>query len=330
MRRHANLSIFVPHIGCPCRCVFCDQRSISGESEAPTGERVEALCREFLPERGEGVEIAFFGGSFTAVDKGYMTELLSAAYPFVRRGRAEGIRISTRPDAIDGEILDILGRYGVTAVELGAQSMSDEVLLKNRRGHTAEDVERASALIKRAGFSLGLQMMVGMYGEREPLEGALYTAKRIAELRPDTVRIYPTLIVAGTELERLYRSGEYTPLGVDEAVDICARLIPVFDAVGARIIRLGLHADRSIADNCVAGPFHPAFGERCYSRVMREKIEDGLAGAAAATVYVNPSQLSAAIGNRRENIEYFGSRGISLSIKADPEVERDSVRIERG
>ncbi len=330
MKHHANLSVFVPHVGCPCRCVFCDQRSISGEQSLPTGASVDALCREFLPGAGEGrdVEIAFFGGSFTAVERGYMTELLAAAYPFVREGRAAGIRLSTRPDAVDPEVLDILKGFGVAAIELGAQSMSDEVLSENRRGHTAGDVVRASRLIKERGFSLGLQMMVGMYGECDPRAGALATAHSLAALRPDTIRIYPTLVVAGTELHSLWLEGRYRPLETDEAADICAEIIPIFEAAGARIIRLGLHGDRSIAESCAAGPFHPAFGEKCYSRVWRKRVEGALGGRRSATVFVSPSRLSVAIGNGRENIGYFRARGVELTVRQDPNLAGDEFRLD--
>ena len=178
MTKHKNLSIFVPHAGCPNQCSFCDQRSISGTQNPPTAEEVSALCDEFLPkEKGDDYEIAFFGGSFTAIDREYMLQLLKAAYPFVQQGRAAGIRISTRPDCISTEILDILKQYGVTSIELGAQSMQDDVLKVNLRGHTEEDVVKASCLIKQYGFSLGLQMMTGLYGQKNYMEYALDTAE---------------------------------------------------------------------------------------------------------------------------------------------------------
>ncbi|WP_308753821.1 radical SAM protein, partial [uncultured Anaerotruncus sp.] len=177
--RHANLAVFVPHAGCPRRCSFCSQKSISGAREAPTGESVSALCAESarsLAGADTDAEIAFFGGSFTAIDRAYMLELLEAAAPFVG-GAFRGIRVSTRPDAVDGEVLDLLRRYGVTAVELGAQSMDDGVLMKNRRGHTAADVERAARLVREAGFELGLQMMTGLYGSDEARD--FRTAERL-------------------------------------------------------------------------------------------------------------------------------------------------------
>ena len=199
--KHANVSVFVPHAGCPHQCSFCDQRAISGARDAPDGAAVAALCaraeRE-LAQKGRTAQIAFFGGSFTAVSRPYMIELLEAARPFLGRGVFTGVRVSTRPDCIDDETLDTLTRYGVTAVELGAQSMDDAVLSKNGRGHTADDTNRASALVRAHGLELGLQMMTGLYGANEASD--LMSARLIAALMPATVRVYPTLVLEGTRL----------------------------------------------------------------------------------------------------------------------------------
>ena len=210
--KHSNISIFVPHIGCKHQCTFCNQREITGQQYCPGADDVISAAQQAkrdLGERTKNAEIAFFGGSFTAIKRSYMTELLEAAYPFVKDGSFYGIRLSTRPDAIDREVLDILRGYGVTSIELGAQSMDDDVLKMNRRGHTAADVEKASALIKEYGFSLGLQMMTGLYGSSD--EKDRETARRLARLSPETVRIYPTVVMRGTELYGLYSRGEYSP-----------------------------------------------------------------------------------------------------------------------
>lgn len=329
MKRHANLSVFVPHKGCPNQCLFCNQRRISGAVKEPTPDEVTALCERYLPTNGENTEIAFFGGSFTAIDREYMVSLLAAAHEFVKSGRAGGIRISTRPDAIDKEVLGVLSSYGVTAIELGAQSMDDEILRLNKRGHTADDVRKASALIKGAGgFSLGLQMMAGLYGDKNPLETAVNTAREFIKLSPETVRIYPTIVVEDTELCDLYRKGEYIPLSVDEAARITSELLIMFEEKGIKVIRVGLHSDESMTESAVAGPFHPAFGEICYSLVMRRRLEEKLCGrTGAAEVRVNPKDLSKLLGQSKSNVSYFEAKGVKLSVKADESVPQGAVKI---
>ena len=204
--KKGNISIFVPHLGCPCQCSFCNQKTITGQANQPTPQDVDKAVKTALKSKGFDYEIAFFGGSFTAIDREYMISLLKAANKYIKSNEVKGIRISTRPDCIDEEILDLLKEYGVTSIELGAQSMDDEVLLANRRGHTAKDVENASELIKSYGFELGLQMMTGLYKDSE--EKAIKTAEKIIALSPQTVRIYPTVVLKGTYLADLYLSGE--------------------------------------------------------------------------------------------------------------------------
>lgn len=328
--KHANLSIFVPHNGCPNRCVFCNQVNISGQAFEPTGGDVRRLCEAHLAENAaKECEIAFFGGSFTAVRREYMLELLDAAAPFVKSGAAAGIRISTRPDAITPEILDILKERGVTAIELGAQSMDDRVLDLNRRGHRADDVRAASAMIKRCGFSLGLQMMVGMYGESDARAAAEYTANELAALLPDTVRIYPTLVVGDTELFELYAKGVYTPLPLDEAVDITAALLAKFADRNITVIRAGLHADESLRGSVEAGPFHPAFRELCESRIMRGVFERLLTDKPQGdyTVAVAERGESRAIGDKRSNIQFFLQKGYRIKIIGQPGLSRYEAKL---
>ena len=328
--KHANISIFVPHNGCKNRCVFCNQVRISGQAEEPTGEYVAELCSSHLAENADReCEIAFFGGSFTAIRREYMLELLDAAYPFVKSGAAAGIRISTRPDAITPEILEILKSHGVTAIELGAQSMDDRVLRLNRRGHTAADVKGASALIKAGGFSLGLQMMIGLYGEGDSRAAASYTAGELIALKPDTVRIYPTLVVKDTELYDLYQKGEYQQLELDTAVDITANLLLSFKNNNISVIRAGLHSDASLRANQAAGPFHPAFRELCEARIMRGAIDELLCGLPAGgyTVAVAERGESRAVGNRKSNLIYFEQKGYKLTLTARPELSRYEAKL---
>lgn len=318
MKRHANISIFVPHAGCPHRCSFCDQRAISGAVTLPTADAVRTLCETALPAPGEGAktEIAFFGGSFTALEPAYMESLLAAASPFVQAGRAAGIRISTRPDAIDPGRLALLRRYGVTAVELGAQSMSDQVLRLNERGHSAMQVQFAARLIKNAGFSLGLQMMLGLYGETDPVRSARDTALALAALGPDTVRIYPALVLENTRLAQLYRSGAYRPLTVEQAVQATAPLLELFEAKGIRVIRVGLHDEPSLAEKLVAGPYHPAFRQLCEAFLYRQALERLLAGQPAGryTVQLPAGQRSSCAGQKNENLAAFAVKGYELDL----------------
>lgn len=335
MTKHKNLSIFVPHEGCPNQCSFCDQKKISGTQTPPTPKQVTALCDEFLPhteEEGKSYEIAFFGGSFTAIDRDYMLALLQAAYPFVQAGRASGIRCSTRPDAINAEILDILKEYGVTAIELGAQSMQDDVLKVNLRGHSVQDVFDASRLIKQYGFSLGLQMMPGLYGCADYMEYAVDTAEKFIQIMPDTVRIYPTLILKDTLLEKLYQNRMYTPLTVQQAVEICAVLVKMFNEKNIRIIKLGLHADTGMEMGLVAGPYHPALKELVQSRMFLDRFTADLGKRPRGNyiIAVNPRQRSQATGQKKANIQALKQAGYSVTIKEDVTVEYDDYIILEG
>ncbi len=336
MEKHKNLSIFVPHEGCPNQCSFCDQKKISGTQTPPSPDYVRELCDEFLPqdsEKGQSYEIAFFGGSFTAIDRGYMLALLDAAYPYVKEGRAAGIRLSTRPDAIDREILDILKSHGVTAIELGAQSMQDDVLKVNLRGHTVEDVFTASRLIKEYGFSLGLQMMPGLYGQADYMQCAVDTAEKFIRIKPDTVRIYPTLTLKDTLLESLYQKGMYTPLTVQQAVEICAVLVKMFNRENIKIIKLGLHADTGLENSLVAGPYHPAIKELVYSHIMLENFTQDLQKREKGRyiICVNSRKHSQATGQKKANIMALKRLGYDVTIKDDNSLTSDNyIIIEEG
>ena len=332
MQKHKNLSIFVPHQGCPNQCAFCDQRSISGTQTAPSSQEVEALCNQYLPkENGTDYEIAFFGGSFTAIDRGYMTELLKTAHSFVKRGRAMGIRISTRPDCIDMEVLDILKQHGVTSIELGAQAMQDSVLCANLRGHTSADVAKASHLIKQKGFSLGLQMMTGMYGQQDDyMAAAMDTAKQFVALAPDTVRIYPTVTLANTYLEQVFLQGKYTPPSLQQTVDICVKLMDIFDMADIKIIKMGLHADTGLEGKIVAGPYHQAFRELCLAGRCLQKIKKQLTNSECKNyiIKVNPKELSQWKGQKNNNISALENMGYSVRIIADDNIEKGQFNIQ--
>lgn len=321
--KKGNISIFVPHQGCPCACSFCNQKTITGQNELPTAVDVRNAVDTALRKKEYEYEIAFFGGSFTAIDREYMLELLEAAYPYVKSGQVKGIRISTRPDCIDHEVLDILKKYGVTSIELGAQSMDDEVLEANRRGHTAQDICNASELIKEYSFELGLQMMTGLY--KDTAEKSIETAKKIIELAPSTVRIYPTVVLKGTYLAELYLKEEYTPLNADDSAELCAILVPMFENAGIKIIRLGLHSSRDIKENMLAGGFHDSFGELVKSRIMVNKILE--LPPADYQVYVNSRSVSKLKGNKKSNIYLLIERGYNIKIITDNGLDVDELRI---
>ncbi len=321
--KKGNISIFVPHLGCPQQCSFCNQKTITGKQTQPTPQDVRNAVETALKRKGYVYEIAFFGGSFTAIDKQYMAELLSAANEYIDGGRITGIRISTRPDFIDESVLDTLKKYGVTAIELGAQSMDDEVLKANLRGHTSAQVADASRLIKAYGFELGLQMMTGLYLDTD--QKAIQTAEKIIALCPDTVRIYPTVVLKGTYLAQLYDKEIYTPQNVDDAANLCTILVPMFEKAGIKILRLGLHSSPDIKKNMVAGAFHDSFGEIVKSRYMLNKILS--CPPDDYEIFVNSKSLSKLKGNQKRNIYFLMEKGYNIKITVNDRLDVDELRI---
>lgn len=237
------IPIFVPHLGCPNDCTFCNQKSISGQNKQVTAKEVKNIIEEYLKSFKDNniyKEVAFFGGSFTGIEKEKQEELLKAAYEFVKNKKINSIRLSTRPDYIDKEELKLLKKYGVKTIELGVQSTNDYILKKCKRGHTFEDVKKASKLIRRHGFTLGHQMMIGL-PESTKLD-ELNTAKDLAKLKPKIVRLYPVLVIKNTELEKEYLRKEYEPLTVLQAVERCKELYYFFNKKKITVIRMGLQS----------------------------------------------------------------------------------------
>lgn len=305
--RHINIPIFIPHLGCPNTCVFCNQRSISGvrsfdaESVRPI---IEDHLKTCLP--GDEVEIAFFGGSFTGIDRKLMTELLQIAYGYVEKGSVSSVRCSTRPDYIDEEVLSILKKYGVRAVELGIQSTSETVLKSCKRGHDSLCIEMAAKLLLSYGFDFVGQMMIGLPGSTS--ESEIKTAQTIIKLGAVGARIYPTVVFRDTELCLMTEAGIYKPLSVDEAADRSAAVLLRFLKAGVTVIRIGLCANENLDSDKTyyAGPNHPAIGEITINKLYYDLIIEAaskltLNSSDILRVYVSKGSLSKAIGQRGRN-----------------------------
>ena len=322
MAKHKTLAFFIPHRGCPHQCSFCDQRTISGTVHAPEPEEITQTCREMLERSGtlESAEIAFFGGSFTAVEPAYQTALLEAAQPFLGTGKFSGIRISTRPDAVDAAVLERLKAYHVTAVELGAQSMCDRVLRLNARGHDAQAVRTASAMLRQAGFSLGLQQMVGLYGST--LQDEYDTLEQLLACRPETLRIYPTVVLAGTKLAAYCQPGVYPALSQEEVLDYCADALCRCHEVGVRVIRLGLHDTPSLRAGMLAGYFHPAYGELVESRLYLRQLQKAAADCGKPELFVEiaPRTMSKVLGQHGCNRKTLAEQGVTLRVQENAAV----------
>ena len=323
-----NIPVFLPHAGCPHRCLFCDQHSISGTVHTPSPEEVEDYLKESMaqyPHDPAQTEIAFFGGSFTCMDLEYQKAMLELGEQFVRRYGLKGIRLSTRPDGISPGIIRHLLDYPVRAVELGAQSMCDPILEQNRRGHTAADTVQAAKRIRQAGLELGLQMMVGLLGDTA--QTVWETARALADLKPDTVRIYPMVILKGTPAYALWQQGEYPIFSLEEGIRLCAGLLEFFEQRQIRVIKLGLHASRQVEEQYAAGLYHPAFRELCESRLYRQGMFSQISRweVKRGTAYVHPKGLSACIGQKRENIIWLYQRGLEIQVKPDNTLSRGKL-----
>jgi histone acetyltransferase (RNA polymerase elongator complex component) len=327
MAKARILPVFVPHLGCPHHCVFCDQNRITGKERAADAATVRRTVEEAL-RRSPGVrgyQLAFYGGSFTAIPEAAQQELLDAAAPYLRSGVLSSLRLSTRPDAVDARTLERLRKAGVTVIELGAQSLDDEVLRAAGRGHTARQVRIASRAVQDAGFSLILQMMTGLPGQSA--ESAYSTAVEIAALHPDGVRIYPTVIVRGTELYERWKAGTYSEHTVEEAVRQCARIVPVFEEAGIPILRLGLNPTEELSGgDAAAGAYHPALGELVRSRILLDQMERQLDGVPAEGIIhlsVNRKTVSKAVGQHRQNLAQlrrrYRPRSIAIHLTDTPD-----------
>ncbi len=271
------LPFFIPHVGCPHQCVFCNQHGIAGVGQAVTPAQISQEIKKMLQrprDHNRTVQVAFYGGSFTGLDLSYQRNLLGAVSPFIRSGQVQGIRLSTRPDCLDGERISLLLEYGVSLVEIGVQSLAGEVLQASGRGHSPEQVSRAFSLLKESGLRVGGQLMVGLPGDtrRRSIDSCL----GLIVLKPDCVRIYPTLVMVQTPLADLYQAGLFKPWSLTKTVVVVARMKEMLDHESIPVIRMGLQAGESLHENIIAGPYHPAFGELVLSRLFFKQVRRAL------------------------------------------------------
>ncbi|PKP34502.1 MAG: radical SAM protein [Bacteroidetes bacterium HGW-Bacteroidetes-17] len=308
--KNYTIPIFIPELACPFQCLYCDQRKISGKSSIPNEDEVTQIILAHLntiPKQAH-IELGFFGGNFTGIDKTEQEKYLKLVQPYLDSGAIQNIRCSTRPDYINHEVLQLLKKYRVGTIELGAQSMDDEVLKKSKRGHTVADTLNAAKLIREYEINLGLQMMIGLPGDTK--QKAILTARKIIEAGADNTRIYPTLVIKNTKLEEMYHQGRYQPLTMEKAVDWTAAVYKIFEQSEVKVLRIGLHPSEGLLDgsDLVAGPFHPSFRELVLTEIWRKKLSDIKSDSDSITITVNPKELNYAVG-------YYASNKKMLSKK---------------
>lgn len=340
MTKHYIIPIFVPHLGCPNDCVFCNQKSISGQQKMITKEDIENTINFYLnniKDKEAKKEVAFFGGSFTGIDVEKQEEFLQTAYKYIKNNQIDSIRISTRPDYINKPILKMLKKYKVKTIELGVQSANDYVLRQSHRNHTFEDVKKASKLIRWYGFNLGHQMMVGLPDSTKIDE--INTARELIKLKPKIVRIYPVLVIKNTKLEKDYLDEKYKPLTVVQAVETCKEIVPMFMKKGIEVIRIGLQNTDEITDpsikgsEVVAGPYHPAFRQLVeaslwYDNIV-ERIKELNVKVKKVQITVNPKDVNNVVGHKRENVNKLKDMyELDLIVKQEDKIKSGKFELE--
>lgn len=333
------IPIFLPHAGCPHRCVFCNQKSITGIKEKSIStQKLKSRVKAFLKYNGQRrspVEVAFFGGNFLGQKTDTVKDLLMEATKFVSRGEADGIRFSTRPDTVDRQRLELIENYPISTVELGVQSMQDSVLAAARRGHTATDTVNAIKLLKKYHYRIGLQTMVGLPGDDK--YKSFETGRQIVDLEPDFVRIYPTVILKDSALFRWYQSGTYLPLTLGDAVDQVKDLFLLFRNSGIKVIRMGLQASEDFDDNTfiAAGPYHPAFGHLVYSKIFLTAFKCAMneftTGGKQVLIQVARENISKMRGLKNENVEIIKKEyGFeAVQVRSNPGLSPEDIKINR-
>ena len=334
MKKHSNIPIFIPELACPHQCVFCDQEKISGTYSIPQPADVKDIVERYLETIPENrtIDIAFFGGSFTGLSVDLQEQYLKEAFKFIKNRKVSGIRLSTRPDYINEPILELLKKYSVTTIELGAQSTSQEVLNESGRGHTVENIRDASNLICKYGCELGLQMMIGLPGDS--YERSIQTAKDIVSLGACNTRIYPAIVVKHTAMEKLYQSGKYSPLTLEQAVEWTKDIVHIFEENNVSILRMGLHPSDELVTgkSLIAGPFHASFKEMVMTQIWKELIDMELQSINSnfsnnIKITVSDRQIHNAIGYRQTNREQLVSRGYTVRFEQNPSFSQYQLNI---
>lgn len=345
MKKHYIIPIFVPHEGCPHDCVFCNQGRITGEKKelilGPKNKMENKVDRNFVLKTIEEyletinrdnstIEVSFFGGTFTAININKQRELLQVAKEYKEKGIIDYIRLSTRPDYIDNFILTHLKEYMVDIIELGVQSLDEEVLRKSGRGHTAVQVEEASKLIKNYGFILGHQIMIGLPGDN--FDKDIDTTKRSLEMKPDLCRIYPSLIIKDTPMEDMYNNKTYCPYTLDEAIEICEKMYKMYIENNVNVIRVGLQPTDNIAEgkDVIAGPFHPAFRELVESKILNNTIYDKIKDSTGeVNIEIHPNRISKLYAGKKKFFKELESKleNIKINIFLTKDIEINTVNI---
>lgn len=327
---HYIIPVFVPMEGCPHQCVFCNQNKITGFKESVTAETVRNITEEYLSTMDHSkstIEISFFGGTFTAIREEKQRELLEIAKEYKQKGLIDKIRMSTRPDAINEYILSYLKDYDADIIELGVQSLDDDVLLAAGRGHTAEDVRKSSRLIKEYGFTLGHQIMPGL--PKDTFDKDIQTVLKSIDMKPEVVRIYPSLVIKDTPMEIMYSRGEYIPYTLDEAVEISKTLLNMYEKNKIQVIRIGLQPTDTITEgrDVVGGPFHPAFRELVEGSNYSDKIREKLMKKKEGTVKINSKDLSKLYANKKIYFKKLLEEGYNIKVETCDDIERGILSI---
>ena len=330
------IPIFIPFLGCPHDCAFCNQVKITNYKDNINKENTIRQINQYLsyfPKNENLKEIAFFGGSFTGLDEKVMISYLEIALNYKKKGIIDRIRLSTRPDYINNSILDILKKYEVDVIELGIQSLDNEILNANERGHSKEDSIMASKLIKDYGFKLGHQIMPGLY--KDSFDKAIKTGLESIKMNPDMVRIYPTLVIKDTKLEKLYKECLYRPLSLDEAIEISSRLYMIYSYKKIPVIRIGLQPTENINEkkDVVAGPFHPSIRQLVETNIHKIYLEElinkyGLKNK--IKIHISNREISIIAGNKKANKNYFYKKyGLIINFENDENnfIEYEDIKI---
>lgn len=328
-QKNFTIPVFIPEMACPHQCLYCNQQKISGIQKSPSEKEIIKIVNSYLKTipSGSKIEIGFFGGNFTGIPQHDQQRYLQLVQPYLNENRISAIRCSTRPDYINEPVLELLQKYGVKTIELGAQSMDEVVLQKSGRGHTVENTIRASEMIKTHGFKLGLQMMLGLPGDTR--EKSLFTAKKIIDLGAENTRIYPTLVIKDTALHVMYNDGRYSPLSLVEAVDWCAQLIPIFEEAQIKILRVGLHPSEGLitGNDLVAGPFHPSFRELVYTEIWRQQLESITKKSDQIEIQVNSKEFNYAIGYQSKNKNLLKQKFKQVKFSVNDEIKFRDFKI---